>query len=67
MIKESKGPTTHCAHGMFGRKKSKDGSTKVGFVADFKGINKILKCPGYPNESSADLLKWIPSVLKFSA
>ena len=45
---------------MFHRKKTKDGSVKVCLVADFKGVNKILKRPGWPNEASSNLLKTIP-------
>ena len=45
---------------MFRRKKTKDGSVKVHLVADFKGIKKILKQPGWPNEASSNLLKRIP-------
>ena len=59
VIAESKGPTRHCAHGMFRRKKTKDGSIKVRLVADLQGVNKILKRPGWPNEASSILLKRI--------
>ena len=60
VIAESKTPTDYCAHGMFIKKKITDGSTKVRLVADFKGLNRILKRPEYPNEASFNLLKRIP-------
>ena len=60
VIAESKNPTVHCAYGMFCCKKTKDGSVEVRLVADFQGVNKIIKRPGWPNEASSNLLKRIP-------
>ena len=60
VIAPSTKPTKHSTHGMFRCKKTKDGSIKVRLVADLKGVNQIIKHPGWPNEGSSNLLKRIP-------
>ena len=42
------------------KKENKIDSVKVRLVANFQGLNKILKRQGYPNEASSNPLKRIP-------
>ena len=57
-LEECKKATNWCARGFFVTKLSSTASdVRVRLVSDFRGVNKILRRPGYPMDGSSLILR----------